>query len=110
MGNSEATKTYKGIQRLPCGFARIETIIDFVCPWSHLDSTDEIGVDFHLRIEAWEQRWKVITNEMGLRSCCRVEGRQGKTANVLYDLVSGFRVVRAKGVPNPGHELSSKSP
>jgi hypothetical protein len=47
-------KAYKGVQCLPCGLTRIQTVIDFVCPRSHLDCTNEIGVDFHLRIEARE--------------------------------------------------------
>lgn len=44
--------TYKGVQCLPCGLARVESVIDFVCPGPHLDRTNEIGVHFHLRIEA----------------------------------------------------------
>lgn len=48
------TKAYKSVQRLPCSFARVEAVVDFVCPRTHLDRADEIWIDFHLRIETRE--------------------------------------------------------
>jgi hypothetical protein len=54
VGFKSDKNTYKGVQRLPRSFACIEAIVDFVCPWSHLHRTDEIWIDFHLRIEARE--------------------------------------------------------
>jgi hypothetical protein len=77
------TNAYKSVQCLPCGLASVETVIDFVCPGSHLDCTNEIRVDFHLRIEAREKGWKVIAYEIGLRSCRRVESGQRKAADIL---------------------------
>lgn len=90
------TKAYKGVQRLPCSFARVEAVVDFVCPRSHLDRADEIGVDFHLRIEAREQRWKVVADEVGLRSCRRIKGRQRKAADILYNPYQNFQSDESK--------------
>lgn len=96
MGNAGVTKSYKGVQRLPCSFARVEAVVDFMCPRSHLNRTDEIGVDLHLCIEAREQRWKMIADEMGLRSCRRVEGGQRKAADILYNLVRDSKSNQSK--------------
>jgi len=52
----------------------------------------------------------VVADEIGLRSCRRIEGRQRKAADILYNPVRIFRVTAAKGVPNPDHELGLRSP
>lgn len=58
-------KTDQGVHRLVRRLTRFETVVNFVSPRAHLNSADEVWVDHCLLIQAWEERWKVLSDEMG---------------------------------------------
>lgn len=58
--------TDQGVHRLIRSFASLETIVDLMCPRTHLDCANEVGVDDSLGVEAWEKRGEMFPNEVGL--------------------------------------------
>jgi len=75
--------TYECVHRLIGGLPGLQTIVDLVCPRSHLYGSDELLLDHSFLVEVRKEGGNVVADEMGFSTRSRVECREGESSDGL---------------------------
>lgn len=71
------TGVQEGVHRLVRGLARVQPLVDFVCPRAHLHGLNELGLHDRLFVELRQKHGQVVTDELRFVASSRVERRYG---------------------------------